>query len=104
MIESEAQLLGKLEKVIGYVPIGTKDLLQVLAHPDVIDLTQVYLDVRRLDSDCDYYDRGWTCIKEAQARAEAMVRAKVDVTYILPIPWCPKCTARAESEQLTDGD
>jgi hypothetical protein len=47
--ETEQALLIKLKRVLGYVPIGTKDLLHVLTHPDVIDLTDEYVRAQRLE-------------------------------------------------------
>lgn len=47
--ETEQALLIKLNRMLGYVPIGTKDLLHVLTHPDVIDLTEEYVRAKRLE-------------------------------------------------------
>lgn len=30
--------------MVGYVPLGTRDLLNILAHPSCIDLTRQFLD------------------------------------------------------------
>jgi hypothetical protein len=43
-IATQRELLAKVERVVGYLPIGTTDLLRVLAHPDVVRLTRRYLD------------------------------------------------------------
>ncbi len=40
----EARILFQMERMLGYVPIGTRDLLACLAHPDMIALTREYLD------------------------------------------------------------
>jgi hypothetical protein len=40
----EDALVQRIERMIGYVPIGTRDLLHILSHPDVIDITRKYLD------------------------------------------------------------
>jgi hypothetical protein len=37
-------LVQKIERVVGHVPVGTKDLLNVLTHPDVIDLTWAFME------------------------------------------------------------
>lgn len=47
MSESErpkelSELIKRLERVIGYVPVGTYDLLRVLAHPDVVEYSLDY--------------------------------------------------------------
>jgi hypothetical protein len=47
--ETEQSLMIKLERVLGYTPIGTKDLLHVLTHPDIIDLTEEYVRAKRLE-------------------------------------------------------
>lgn len=39
-----ADLLVRVERMVGRVPVGTVDLLNVLAHPDAIGLTRAFLD------------------------------------------------------------
>lgn len=43
-MDEQTAIVEKVLKMIGYVPIGMVDLLHVLAHPDVINLTRAYLD------------------------------------------------------------
>ena len=40
---SEMAVVKRMEKIIGYVPIGTRDLMHVLTHPDLIDLTKAWI-------------------------------------------------------------
>jgi hypothetical protein len=35
-------LAKRVERVVGYVPAGFSDLLNILSHPDVRDLTQAW--------------------------------------------------------------
>jgi hypothetical protein len=42
-MDPESLLIKQIEKMLGYVPSGTRDLLHILAHPDVLKLTQSYL-------------------------------------------------------------
>lgn len=51
--ETEQALIIKLKRMIGHVPLGTKDLLHVLTHPDVIDLTEEYVRAKRLEEVSD---------------------------------------------------
>lgn len=37
------ELLERMDKMLGYVPVGTVDLLHILTHPDVIELTKDYI-------------------------------------------------------------
>lgn len=46
MDENEKVIMQRAEKMLGYSPVGMLDLLHVLAHPDVIDLTWQYLAER----------------------------------------------------------
>lgn len=46
--EQRHALFARLKQVLGSVPVGTSDLLNVLLHPDVIDYTRVAL----ADSEC----------------------------------------------------
>lgn len=39
----EKELIKKIERIVGYVPVGTKDLLHILKHPDIIELSKAYL-------------------------------------------------------------
>jgi hypothetical protein len=47
--ESEQALLNKLQRMLGTVPVGTKDLLRVLTHPDVIDITWEYVRAKQIE-------------------------------------------------------
>lgn len=42
--DKEREIIQKMEKMCGTVPVGTLDLLHILSHPDVIMLTQAYLN------------------------------------------------------------
>lgn len=44
---TEQEVLKKVERIIGYVPVGMLDLLRVLVHPDVIDLTEKYVSEKK---------------------------------------------------------
>ena len=46
MDERERAIMQQAEKMLGYSPVGMRDLLRVLAHPDVIELTREYLAER----------------------------------------------------------
>ena len=39
----ETALIERIQRVVGYVPVGTKDLLHILTHPDVVSYTQNYI-------------------------------------------------------------
>lgn len=41
--EREREIMILVDKMIGYPPTGMLDLLHILAHPEVIDLTRAYL-------------------------------------------------------------
>lgn len=50
-MDVEEQLIKQLQRMLGYVPIGTRDLLHVLTHPDAIELTSEYIEsIRNTDS------------------------------------------------------
>jgi len=36
-------ILKKVKKMLGYDPVGMSDLLHILTHPDVINLTKAYI-------------------------------------------------------------
>lgn len=42
--DARKAVLQKVCRMLGYDPVGMGDLLAILAHPDVIDLTRKYLD------------------------------------------------------------
>ena len=42
MIKEEIELIGKISRVVGYIPVGTIDLLRILTHPDIIESTIAY--------------------------------------------------------------
>lgn len=42
----EDAIIEKVKRIVGYVPVGTKDLLHVLVHPDVMAHTKLYVEAR----------------------------------------------------------
>ena len=42
--QTEDRIVEQYQKMLGYVPIGTRDLLHILVHPDMIELTKIYVD------------------------------------------------------------
>jgi hypothetical protein len=44
--EARRELLKRIERVVGYPPVGMGDLLNVLTHPDVLPLTRAWLNQR----------------------------------------------------------
>ena len=50
MAEAIHEVVDRVAKVVGYVPHGLGDLLNVLTHPDVIDSTERFVRER---SDAD---------------------------------------------------
>lgn len=42
-MDDKAALIAQIERMLGYVPIGTNDLLNILTHPDVIRLSLNYV-------------------------------------------------------------
>lgn len=43
-MDEKQQLIKKLERIIGYIPPGTRDILSVLGHPELIDSSKRYLE------------------------------------------------------------
>lgn len=46
---AEAQVILQMNRMLGYIPIGTKDLLRILVHPDVLPLMESYLQLAKRD-------------------------------------------------------
>lgn len=67
--EKEA-LIQQMGRVVGYVPLGTRDLLNVLIHPDLIEFTKRYIESKDDASRCLAFDAPWNCAREAEARYE----------------------------------
>lgn len=42
--QSQDAVIERMRRMLGYVPVGTRDLLNVLAHPDCIAATRAFLD------------------------------------------------------------
>lgn len=42
--EAKIAVCKKVERVVGYIPQGLGDILSILAHPDVIELTKKFLE------------------------------------------------------------
>ena len=43
MSPEEMAIAKRIEHEIGYVPLGTIDLLEVLSRPDILPLVEIYL-------------------------------------------------------------
>lgn len=46
---TEEALIERIQRIVGYVPVGTRDLLHILSHPDIISYSERYLGARRHD-------------------------------------------------------
>jgi hypothetical protein len=44
-------LVARVGRVVGHVPVGTNDLLSVLTHPDVIAHTRRFIDATEQSDD-----------------------------------------------------
>lgn len=44
-------VIEQIQKMVGYVPVGTLDLMNILAHPDVVSHTRTFLDACERDDD-----------------------------------------------------
>lgn len=42
-VSIDKQIMIKIKKMVGYEPVGMLDLLHILSHPDVIELTKKYI-------------------------------------------------------------
>lgn len=43
LAKAENELFKQLQRIVGYIPGGSKDMLHCLLHPDVIELTEDYI-------------------------------------------------------------
>lgn len=41
--EAERDVISRVNRAVGYVPIGFKDILHILSSPDVIEYTNEYV-------------------------------------------------------------
>lgn len=46
-MNEKVELCKKIEKVVGYLPVGIGDILSILTHPDVINETEKYINAAR---------------------------------------------------------
>lgn len=60
-------LIEQMTRIVGHVPIGTRDLLNVLIHPDLIEYTKKYINAQDEGGRCLFYEYPWSCAKEAEA-------------------------------------
>lgn len=106
-IDQEKALLHKLERVVGYVPIGTKDLLKVLTHPDVIRFTKQYIFQREQEAAyCDkFVGTDWDCEQELMRiiSTPGILIPQDGGIITVGFMYCDKCNARAEERRSSNG-
>ena len=102
MDEKEA-VIKKVHRIIGHMPIGTRDLLNVLAHPDVIELTKAFLERMDTASACQKYKAPWSCVKEAEAYYRNIEFGWVGASsHEHDDSWCVSCWDKVKANK--DGD
>lgn len=43
MLAAKQRVIDQMNKMLGYVPVGTSDLLAILTHPDMLGLTHEFV-------------------------------------------------------------
>jgi len=42
----EQEMMKKIKRMVGYEPVGMLDLLRLLTHPDLINMTKMYVELK----------------------------------------------------------
>lgn len=69
-MDEKEELISGIESILGLTPANTRLILNVLAHPELIEHTKRYIRSKDYASRCTKYETPWDCIKEAEAKFE----------------------------------
>lgn len=61
-------LIDRAKSIAGTEPVGIRQLLALLAHPDMIEHTIKFFVAQDEKHRCLVYSYPWSCIREADAR------------------------------------
>jgi hypothetical protein len=69
-MNEKEDLIDRIIEVIGYLPTGTRQVLEVMCHEDVVEHTKRFVKAYDKASLCQKFASPWNCAKEAEARYE----------------------------------
>lgn len=89
-------LIDRIKSIAGIEPPGIRQLLIILAHPDMVQHTIRFFNTRDVKNRCQLYDYPWSCAREAEAKYETIkfgwLGAGAGVGF--DESWCQPCRDR----------
>lgn len=89
-------LIDRAKSIMGTEPMGIRQLLSLLAHPDMIEHTIKFFNSLDEKHRCEIYDYPWSCAREAEAKYENLnfgwLGAGEGVGF--DDSWCESCRRR----------
>lgn len=90
-MEEKLDLITKLQEIYGRIPVGTTEILNMIAHPQVIEFTKRYISAKDFSSRCTNYQAPWSCIREAEAKYENIKYGWLGAGAGYSEWWCENC-------------
>ena len=95
-MEEKAELIARIQEVLGIVPGNTSYILNVLVRDDVIEHTKSYIHSMDKASRCEKFKAPWSCAKEAEAMYENIKYGWLGAANGIGYSewWCEPCRKR----------
>lgn len=98
-LEEKEDLIDKIKEISGVEPPGVRHLLNLLAQPDVLDMTIGFFDgAKSMKHTCQIFADPWDCILEDEAKNDTIrgIGWMEDVPLeALREEWCEPCRKKA---------
>lgn len=96
-LEDKEDLIDAVKAVVGREPTGIRQVLNLLAQPDILDYTIGYFDgAKSMGHVCRIFAEPWNCILEDEAKNEtirgvAWADEDPSLGVLLHEEWCDPC-------------
>ena len=99
-LEDKEDLIDAIKAVTGKEPPGIRHILNLLAQPDIIDMTVGYFDgAKGSGHTCQIFSEPWDCIMQDEAmnetiRSNEWLEDGTPIGTLLHEEWCDPCRQR----------
>lgn len=97
-MDEKEELISTIQELVGYLPLNTRDVLNILVHPEIIDVTKSFVKAMDKAGRCQKYIAPWSCAKEAEARYENIKYGWLAAGDLQYEWWCEPCRKRITEE------
>lgn len=103
-LEDKEDLIDAIKAVVGREPAGIRQVLNLLAQPELLDMTIGYFDAAKSSGHvCRIFAEPWDCEMEDESKNETVRRFMISPDGIgdaLREEWCQPCREKVWGLQL----